>query len=78
MGRAFRSRAQDWLNSIRWRRSASSRATLRKGSIPLASAPSTATLLVTTDVMIPKPIVKTPTIQAMFGPRIIDQLRFTL
>lgn len=46
--------------------------------MPLASAASTATLLVTTDVMIPKPSVKTPAMQAMFGPRIIDQLRFTL
>ena len=37
-----------------------------------------ATLLVTTDAMIPKPIVKTPAMQAMFGTRIIVQLRLTL
>ena len=46
--------------------------------MPLASAARAATLLVTTDAMIPNPSVKTPAMQAMFGARIIDQLRFTL
>ena len=41
-------------------------------------AASAATLLVTTDAMIPNPIVNTPAMQAMFGARIMDQLRFTL
>ncbi len=35
--------------------------------MPLARAASAATLLVATDAMIPKPIVNTPAIQAMFG-----------
>ena len=37
-----------------------------------------ATLLVATDAMIPNPIVNTPAMHAIFGARIIDQLRLTL
>ena len=36
------------------------------------------TLLVMTEAMIPKPIVKTPAMQATLGTRIIVQLRLTL
>ena len=44
------------------------------GHWPAASAE---TLLVTTEVMIPKPIVNTPIMFVTFGATIIDQLRFT-
>ena len=46
--------------------------------MPLIEAPMAATLLVRTDAMMPKPIVKTPTMQKMLGARIIAQLRLTL
>src|SRR5262249_61968859 len=46
--------------------------------MPLARAAKAATLLVMTDVMIPKPKVNTPAIHAIFGARISLQLRRTL
>ena len=46
--------------------------------MPLPSAARAATLLVTTDAMIPNPIVKTPAMQAILGARINHQLRRTL
>ena len=68
-GWAFHWRSRGWSSSAR---EASARASAwairRSGSMPLASAARAATLLVSTDVITPKPIVNAPAMQRPLGP----------